>query len=143
MATSSTTTVPRTTEPLVIKVRPAAGIGLAILIAGMVAGIFIGRIGHVTVVVPQVPALTRADDFATRHIAKLPELSYADDYATRHMAVIRETRGISLIRDPDYLATLSGQPGVNADGTTVRGVSTAPTPAPVEPTNTFGTQRPR
>jgi hypothetical protein len=30
------------------------------------------------------PALTKADDYATRHAAAAPALTKADDYATRH-----------------------------------------------------------
>jgi hypothetical protein len=33
------------------------------------------------------PALTRADDYSTRHAAAAPALTAADDYGTRHSAV--------------------------------------------------------
>jgi hypothetical protein len=43
------------------------------------------------------PALTRADDYATRHAADTPPLTGRDDYATRHRADVP-----ALTQDDDY-----------------------------------------
>jgi hypothetical protein len=85
----------------VIRVGPAAAIGLALLVLGLAIGLTVGRLQAggaervastpVGVATPSAaPVLSWRDDYATRHLhlGQLPEapvLTPRDDYATRHL----------------------------------------------------------
>ena len=68
----------------------------AILAAGLTVGFVAGQaapdildslFGSAATVESLAPALTEADDYATRHLTMAPSLTEADDYATRHLTI--------------------------------------------------------
>ena len=83
----------------VLRVGPAAAIGIGLLVVGLAIGLIVGRLlaGPVEQQAPSVaassvaeaPVLTWRDDYGTRHplvTAEAPVLTWRDDYGTRYPA---------------------------------------------------------
>jgi hypothetical protein len=88
--------------PRAIRIRPAAAIGLALLVLGLAAGLVVGRL--------QTRSDQRAASAAAVSVtpsgAKVPALSWRDDYGTRHH--------LTPVKDPvfgwhDFLGTRKAQ----------------------------------
>jgi hypothetical protein len=88
--------------PRAVKIRPAAAIGLALLVLGLAAGLGVGRLQAGS----DQRAASAAVVSATPAGAKVPALSWRDDHGTRHH--------LTPVQDPvsgwhDFLGTRQAQ----------------------------------